>query len=74
MDTYSLLRQFADSWVLLAMFTFFVGVILWAYLPSQRPARDAAASIPFRDDATGCAKDCASCTCTKDVLKGADHG
>jgi cytochrome c oxidase cbb3-type subunit 4 len=29
METYSLLRQFADSWMLLALFTFFVAMILW---------------------------------------------
>ena len=49
MDTYSILRAFADSWFLIAMFTFFLGVVIWAFLPSQRSARDDAASIPFRD-------------------------
>ena len=29
MDTYSLLREIADSWVLLAMFLFFAGVVIW---------------------------------------------
>lgn len=50
MDTYSLLRQFADSWVLLAMFTFFVGVAIWAFLPSQNQARVDASLIPWRND------------------------
>jgi cytochrome c oxidase cbb3-type subunit IV len=50
MDTYSFLRQLADSWVLLAMFTFFVGVALWAFLPSQTPARRDASLIPFRNE------------------------
>ncbi|WP_108816357.1 cbb3-type cytochrome c oxidase subunit 3 [Loktanella sp. Alg231-35] len=49
MDTYSLLRQIADSWVLLAMFTFFVGVGIWAFLPSQNAARKDASMIPFRN-------------------------
>ena len=50
METYSLLREIADSWVLLAMFLFFVGVAIWAFLPSQSQARDEARMIPFRDE------------------------
>ncbi|WP_348524159.1 cbb3-type cytochrome c oxidase subunit 3 [Phaeobacter sp. J2-8] len=50
MDTYTLLREVADSWVLLAMFLFFLGVMIWAYLPSQSAARTEAQMIPFRDD------------------------
>lgn len=50
MDTYSLLREIADSWVLLAMFLFFVGVAIWAFLPSQRAAREDARQIPFRNE------------------------
>ena len=51
MDTYSLLREIADSWVLLAMFLFFVGVVVWAFLPSQNAARADASMIPMRNDA-----------------------
>ena len=41
MDTYSLLRQIADSWVLIAMFAFFVGVILFVLRPgSTKTYRD----------------------------------
>ncbi len=50
MDTYSLLRQIADSWVLLAMFAFFIGAGIWAFLPSQRSAREDASMIPLRND------------------------
>ena len=50
MDTYSLLRQFADSWFLLAMFLFFVGVIFWAFRPGSRKDHDDAGQIPLRDD------------------------
>lgn len=50
MDTYSLLRQIADSWVLVAMFAFFVGAGIWAFLPSQAGARKEASMIPLRDD------------------------
>ena len=51
METYSLLREIADSWVLLAMFLFFVGVAVWAFLPSQNAAREDASMIPMRNDA-----------------------
>ncbi len=50
MDTYSLLRQIADSWVLLAMFAFFIGTAVWAFWPSQSKARRDASMIPFRYD------------------------
>ncbi|WP_299878516.1 cbb3-type cytochrome c oxidase subunit 3 [uncultured Sulfitobacter sp.] len=50
METYSLLREIADSWVLLAMFVFFLGTAVWAFLPSQRKAREDASMIPFRNE------------------------
>ncbi len=49
MDTYSLLREIADSWGLLAMFIFFLGAALWAFWPSQSEARREASMIPFKD-------------------------
>lgn len=71
METYSLLREFADSWFLIAMFAFFLGTWIFAFWPGAKGAREDAASIPFRDDDAGtCNKDCASCTCTVDYLKG----
>ncbi len=63
METYSLLREFADSWFLIAMFAFFLGTAVFAFWPSLKAARDDAASIPLRDEATGCAKNCATCVC-----------
>ena len=33
-----------------AMFLFFVGVAIWAFLPSQKHARDDASMIPFRNE------------------------
>ncbi len=50
METYSFLREVADSWVLLAMFGFFAGAAVWAFLPSQRGAREDASMIPFRNE------------------------
>ena len=50
METYSFLREFADSWVLLAMCLFYVGVCLWVFRPSAKAADAEAAGIPFRND------------------------
>lgn len=50
MDTYSLLRQFADSWALLALLLIFLGVIVWAFRPGSRPLHNDAADVPFRND------------------------
>ena len=50
METYSLLREFADSWVLLLMTLFFISVIVWAFRPGSRKTHEDAADIPFRND------------------------
>lgn len=50
METYSLLRQIADSWVLLALFGFFIAVVLWAFRPGSRTVHRDSANIPFRHD------------------------
>lgn len=50
METYTLLREFADSWVLLALTAFFVGTIVWAFRPGSKSAHDAAATSIFRND------------------------
>ncbi len=50
MDTYSLLREIADSWVLLAMFIFFLGTIVWAFRPGSRSVHDETSQIPFRNE------------------------
>ena len=79
MDTYSLLRELADSWVLLALFAVFGSVILWAFRPGSAPLHDDAGRVPFRhEDAPApdalrdprpaetarCANACPDCTCT----------
>ena len=48
MDLYSLLREFADSWALLALFVVFVAVILWAFRPGTRKLHEEISQIPFR--------------------------
>ena len=50
MHMYTFLRSFADSWYLLFMALFFVGIIAWAWRPGSRKVQqDVAASI-FRND------------------------
>lgn len=49
-DTYSILREFADSWFLLFMFTFFVGAVLWLFRPGSRKIYDSASEVPFRHE------------------------
>ncbi len=66
MDTYSLLREFADSWVLLAMFAFFLGVCIWAFWPSRSAANRDASMIPFRNEDApepDCDGTCDKCAC-----------
>ncbi|MDJ1015441.1 MAG: cbb3-type cytochrome c oxidase subunit 3 [Paracoccaceae bacterium] len=50
MDTYSLLREIADSWVLLALFIFFIGCVVWAFRPGSRAVHRDIADIPFRHE------------------------
>jgi cytochrome c oxidase cbb3-type subunit IV len=51
METYSMMRIFADSWGLLAMALFFVGAIAFTFFrPSSKQLADDAAAIPFKED------------------------
>ncbi|MDU8911835.1 cbb3-type cytochrome c oxidase subunit 3 [Aestuariicoccus sp. MJ-SS9] len=50
METYTFLRQLADSWVLLALFLFFAGVVFWAFRPGSGSTHSDAASIPLRNE------------------------
>jgi len=50
METYSFLREFADSWMLLVLFLFFVGVILWVIRPGSNKTHNDSANIPFRHE------------------------
>jgi cytochrome c oxidase cbb3-type subunit 4 len=64
MDTYSFLREVADSWVLLAMFCFFLGACLWAFRWGSNETHKDTASIPFRnEDTPACDRACADCAC-----------
>lgn len=48
MEEYTLLRQFADSWMLLALFAFFIGVVIWVFRPGAGKTYGDTANIPFR--------------------------
>ena len=50
METYSLLREFADSWMLIFLTAVFMAVIFWAFRPGSRPVHDDAAASIFRND------------------------
>jgi len=50
MDTYSVMRQFADSWGMLFLFGVFVFVVFWAFRPGSRKVHDDIANIPFRNE------------------------
>jgi cytochrome c oxidase cbb3-type subunit IV len=50
MDTYSFLRQLADSWFLLAMTLGFLGLCLWAFRPGSRKTHQDVANSIFRND------------------------
>ncbi|GAA6188341.1 cbb3-type cytochrome c oxidase subunit 3 [Litorivita sp. NS0012-18] len=50
METYSLLRGFADSWMLMVLFAFFIGVILFVFRPGASKIDRDIAEIPFRHE------------------------
>jgi len=50
MDTYSIFREFADSWGLLAMVLFFAGAVLYTFRPGSKKTHEDAANIPLRND------------------------
>jgi cytochrome c oxidase cbb3-type subunit 4 len=50
METYTAMRQFADSWALLGMVLFFLGAIVFVFRPSAKKLADEAAQIPLKED------------------------
>jgi len=50
METYTLLRTFADSWHLLFMTLFFLGVVVWAFRPGSKKVHEETSSMIFRND------------------------
>jgi len=47
---YNTMREFADTWGLLALTIFFIGVVIFAFRPGSKKHADAAAQIPFKED------------------------
>jgi len=62
MDLYSLLREMADSWGLLALTLIFIGVVAWAYRPGARKLHEDIANIPLRNDELPPDDCCENCT------------
>ncbi|RKT28035.1 cytochrome c oxidase cbb3-type subunit 4 [Roseovarius halotolerans] len=50
METYTFLRAFADSWMLLFLFTFFVGMVIWVFRPGSTKTYEDPSGIPFRHE------------------------
>lgn len=50
MDTYSVTREFADSWMLLFLTLFFIGVVVWVFRPGATRTYSDTADIPFRHE------------------------
>ncbi len=50
MEIYEFLRDLADSWVLVLLFSFFVASILWAFRPGSTKVYDDTMQIPFRNE------------------------
>ena len=50
METYTFMRQFADSWGLLAMAVFSISVVFFAFRPGSKEMADEAAQIPLKED------------------------
>lgn len=48
METYSVLREFADSWMMAFIFGVFIFVVIWVLRPGSRKLHDDAANVPFR--------------------------
>jgi len=51
METTNLLSEMADNWMLIAMFSLFIGAILWALRPGTRDVHRETSTIPFRNEA-----------------------
>ena len=50
METYTFLREFADSWMLLILFCTFVGIWFWVVRPGSNALHDVAKNMIFRND------------------------
>ena len=47
---YHILREIADSWVLLLMTLFFIGIVIWTFRPGSKELHNDISNIPLRND------------------------
>ena len=52
-ETYTMLRNFADSWGLAGMVVSFIVVAVWPFLPGGQKSANEAANMIFEDDDNG---------------------
>jgi|MDTG01.1.fsa_nt_gb cytochrome c oxidase cbb3-type subunit IV len=52
-ETYSFLRELADSWGLLAMALMWLTFAIWAFRPGAKAHHDKAANMIFKDENDG---------------------
>ena len=50
MTDHTIIQEIAENWMLVGMFTFFIGAILWAFRPGSRAVHQETSAIPFRND------------------------
>ena len=50
MQTYSFLRELADSWFLIGMFGFFIAACVYAWRPGAKPMYEETANALFRNE------------------------
>ena len=50
METYTALRAFADSWHLLFMFLFFIGMVFFVFRPGSSKVHEETSNMIFRND------------------------
>lgn len=50
METYTFLREMADSWALLVLTLIFVGASVWAFRPGSKAIHQDAANVIFKHD------------------------
>ncbi len=50
METYSLMREFADSWAMAVIFVVFLAIVLWSWRPGSRAIHDDIANSIFRNE------------------------
>ncbi len=50
METYTLMRQFADSWGLLYLVVVFIAVVIFAFRPGSKKYYSEQAQIPLKEE------------------------